>query len=65
MATENVERTAKYEESSEDVIRRMQDIKEAEDESVDDLTQLLDTELEYFERCAQELRRLKSQWPAQ
>lgn len=56
---------AKYEESSEDVFRRMQDIKEAEDESVDDLTQLLDTELEYFEKCAEELRKLKSQWPAQ
>lgn len=56
---------AKYEESSEDVFRRMQDIKEAEDESVDDLTNLLDTELEYFEKCAEELRRLKAQWPAQ
>lgn len=56
---------AKYEESSEDVFRRMQDIKEAEDESVDDLTNLLDIELEYFEKCAEELRRLKAQWPAQ
>ncbi|KAH8652082.1 hypothetical protein BX600DRAFT_386758 [Xylariales sp. PMI_506] len=55
---------AKYEESSEDVMRRMQDIKEAEAESVQDLTNFLDAELEYHERCAEELRRVRQVWPA-
>ncbi|KAI0095905.1 BAR-domain-containing protein [Daldinia grandis] len=53
---------AKYEESSEDVLRRMQDIKEAEAESVRDLTCFLDCELDYYERCAEELRRVKQEW---
>ncbi|EOO04048.1 putative bar domain-containing protein [Phaeoacremonium minimum UCRPA7] len=48
---------AKYEESSEDVLRRMQDIKDAEVDSVRDLTHFLDAELEYHERCAEELKR--------
>ncbi|KAK7952921.1 BAR domain protein [Apiospora saccharicola] len=55
---------AKYEESSEDVFRRMQDIKEVETETVNDLTNFLDAELEYHERCAEELRRARSSWPA-
>jgi hypothetical protein len=55
---------AKYEESSEDVFRRMQDIKEAESDNVRDLTSFLDAELDYHERCAEELRRVKRQWPA-
>src|ERR1700753_2152009 len=38
---------AKYEESSEDVYRRMEDIKESEVESVMDLTQFLEAELAY------------------
>ncbi|OTB02559.1 hypothetical protein M426DRAFT_61976 [Hypoxylon sp. CI-4A] len=53
---------AKYEESSEDVLRRMQDIKEAESDSVRDLTNFLDCELDYYERCAEELRRVKQEW---
>lgn len=53
---------AKYEESSEDVFRRMQDIKEAEADSVRDLTGFLDCELDYYERCADELRRVKQEW---
>ncbi|KAI0160062.1 BAR-domain-containing protein [Hypoxylon sp. FL1284] len=53
---------AKYEESSEDVLRRMQDIKEAEVDSVRDLTSFLDAELDYYERCADELRRVKQEW---
>ncbi|KAI1767957.1 BAR-domain-containing protein [Hypoxylon sp. FL1150] len=53
---------AKYEESSEDVYRRMQDIKEAEADSVRDLTSFLDCELDYYERCADELRRVKQEW---
>ncbi|KAI1171762.1 BAR domain-containing protein [Nemania sp. FL0916] len=53
---------AKYEESSEDVYRRMMDIKEAEADSVRDLGSFLDTELDYYERCAEELRRAKKEW---
>ncbi|KAG7289346.1 hypothetical protein NEMBOFW57_005713 [Staphylotrichum longicolle] len=55
---------AKYEESSEDVLRRMQDIQDAEAESVRDLTQFVDAELDYHERCADELRRIRQNWPA-
>ncbi|KAK4670063.1 uncharacterized protein QC763_208420 [Podospora pseudopauciseta] len=54
---------AKYEESSEDVGRRMQDIRDAEADSVRDLTQFLDAELDYHERCAEELRRVRQNWP--
>ena len=53
---------AKYEESSEDVLRRMQDIKDAELDSVRDLGSFLDAELEYHERCAEELRRVRANW---
>ncbi|KAK3328116.1 hypothetical protein B0T19DRAFT_400906 [Cercophora scortea] len=53
---------AKYEESSEDVLRRMQDIRDAEVDSVRDLTQFLDAELDYHERCADELRRVRQSW---
>lgn len=53
---------AKFEESSEDVIRRMQDIKESEVESISALTQFLEAELDYHERCADELRRVRQSW---
>ncbi|TDZ15970.1 Meiotically up-regulated gene 137 protein [Colletotrichum orbiculare MAFF 240422] len=53
---------AKFEEAGEDVMRRMQDIKEAEADNVRDLTGLLDAELDYHERCADELRRLRKNW---
>ena len=55
---------AKYEESSEDVLRRMQDIKETEQDSVRDLGSFLDAELEYYTKCTAELQRLKDNWPA-
>ncbi len=55
---------AKYEESNEDVFRRMQDIKEAEAESVADLGAFLESELEYYDKCRDELLRLKRDWPA-
>jgi len=55
---------AKYDESSEDVVRRMQDIKDAEVDSVRDLTHFLDAELDYHERCAEELRRARRSWVA-
>ncbi|KAI1437411.1 BAR-domain-containing protein [Xylaria sp. CBS 124048] len=54
---------AKYEESSEDVYRRMMDIKEAEADSVRDLSNFLDSELAYHERCVEELRRVRQEWP--
>ncbi|KAK0636030.1 hypothetical protein B0T17DRAFT_481182 [Bombardia bombarda] len=53
---------AKYEEASEDVLRRMQDIRDAETDSVRDMTQFLDAELDYHERCADELRRARKSW---
>lgn len=55
---------AKYEESSEDVLRRMEDIKEAEADSVADLGAFLDAELEYYDKARDELLRLKRDWPA-
>ena len=55
---------AKYEESSEDVFRRMQDIKEAEVDSVADLGAFLDAELDHYDRCREVLLQLKKDWPA-
>lgn len=54
---------AKYEESNEDVLRRMEDIKETEADSIADLGAFLDAELEYYDRCRDELVRLKEEWP--
>jgi hypothetical protein len=54
----------KYEDSNEEVYRRMQDIKEAEVDSVVDLTAFLDAELEYYEQCREVLLRLREEWPA-
>ncbi|RKL16567.1 hypothetical protein BFJ68_g5182 [Fusarium oxysporum] len=53
---------AKFEETSEDVLRRMQDIKESEVDNITSLTQFLDAELDYHERCAEELRRVRQNW---
>lgn len=55
---------AKYEESSEEVYRRMLDIKEAEMDSVADLTSFLEAELMYYDRCREVLLQLKKDWPA-
>lgn len=55
---------AKYEEANEDVFRRMQDIKDAEADSVRDLTRFLDIELDYHERCAEVLRQKRAAWTA-
>jgi hypothetical protein len=54
----------KYEESSEDVFRRMQDIKESEVEMVADLTAFLEAELTYYDRCREILLNVKKDWPA-
>lgn len=53
---------AKYEESSEDVYRRMQDIQEAETDVIQDLGQFLEAELDYFDKCRQDLLELKRKW---
>ncbi|KAI9051624.1 hypothetical protein LZ554_004667 [Drepanopeziza brunnea f. sp. 'monogermtubi'] len=53
----------KYEESNEDVFRRMQDIKESEAESVADLGAFVESQLDYYDKCREELLRLKRDWP--
>ena len=54
---------AKYEESEDEVYRRMQDIKEAETESVADLGTFLDAELTYHDKCREALMQLRQDWP--
>lgn len=54
---------AKYEESSDDVYRRMQDIKESEVDLVNDLTDFLEAELTYYDRCREILLNVKRDWP--
>ena len=56
---------AKYEETSDDVYRRMQDIKESEVDSVADLGAFLDAELVYYDKCREALLQLKNEWPAE
>jgi hypothetical protein len=55
---------AKYEESNDDVYRRMEDIKDAEADSVIDLTAFLEAELNYYDNCRDVLLQLKRDWPA-
>ncbi|EXJ80413.1 hypothetical protein A1O1_08558 [Capronia coronata CBS 617.96] len=55
---------AKYEESADDVFRRMEDIRDADPESVADLGAFLDAELAYHDKCREALLQLKSEWPA-
>lgn len=55
---------AKYEESYEEVVRRMLDVKEAEGESVADLTTFLDAQCAYYDRCREILGQLRKEWPA-
>lgn len=54
---------AKHEESTEEVYRRMEDIKEAEADSIADLTAFLDAELKYYDRCRDILLQVKETWP--
>jgi hypothetical protein len=53
----------KYEEANDDVLRRMQDIRDSEPENVMDLGTFLDAQLEYHERCREALLQLKKDWP--
>ncbi len=55
---------AKYEESQDDVQRRMEEIRDADPESVTDLASFLDAELAYHDKCRDALLQLKSEWPA-
>ncbi|KAF1831209.1 BAR-domain-containing protein [Decorospora gaudefroyi] len=54
---------AKYEETSEEVFRRMQDIKESEVDMVQDLTAFLEAEMTYYDRCREILMTVKREWP--
>lgn len=54
----------KYEESNEDVHRRMGDIQDSEAESMADLGAFLDAELEYHDRCRDILMNVRRTWPA-
>lgn len=54
---------AKYDESSEDVYRRMQDIKEQEVDMIQDLSSFLEAELTYYDRCREILLNVKRDWP--
>ncbi|KAL7941317.1 BAR domain-containing protein [Trichoderma barbatum] len=54
----------KFDDSTEDVFQRMQDIREAEQDTITALTSFLDAELEYHERAANELRRIRKSWAA-
>ena len=56
---------AKYEEASEDTYRRMMDIKEAEVDSIADVTAFLDAELAYYDSCREILMNLKREWPGE
>lgn len=55
---------AKYEESADDVQRRMEEIRDADPESVADLGAFVDAELAYHDKCREALLQLKSEWPA-
>ena len=54
----------KYEEAEADVERRMFEIKDAESESVNDLTAFLEAQLSYHDRCREALLQLQNEWPA-
>lgn len=53
----------KFEESQEDVQRRMNDIQENENELIHNLTQFLNAELEFHEKARDILLNLRRQWP--
>lgn len=55
---------AKYEEAEADVERRMFEIKDAEAESVNDLTAFLEAQIAYHDRCLNALLELQNEWPA-
>ncbi|EED12997.1 BAR domain protein [Talaromyces stipitatus ATCC 10500] len=54
---------AKYEETNDDVYRRMMDIQDAEGENLADLTAFIDAELNYHERSREVLLQLRNELP--
>ena len=54
---------AKYEESEDDVQRRMEEIRDADPEGVADLSSFVDAELAYHDKCRDALLQLKNEWP--
>lgn len=54
---------AKYEESEDDVFRRMEEIRETDPENVADLAAFLEAELAYHDQCREALLQLKEEWP--
>ena len=55
----------KYEEANDDVLRRMQDIKDSEADSIADLEAFLEAEISYHDKCREVLLQLKGNWPGQ
>ncbi|KEF61435.1 uncharacterized protein A1O9_03001 [Exophiala aquamarina CBS 119918] len=55
---------AKYEESADDVLRRMEEIRDTDPECVADLGAFLDAELAYHEKCREALLQLRNEWPS-
>jgi transposase len=54
----------KYEESNDDVYRRMLDIKDTEAENTADISGFLDAQLSYHEKSHEALLHLKNEWPS-
>lgn len=54
---------AKYEEANDDVYRRMQDIRDAEVNVLNDLTAFVDAEINYHDRCREVLLQLRRDLP--
>lgn len=52
----------KYEESNDDVYRKMLDIKDSEAESTAGITALLDAQLSYHQKSQEALLQLKNEW---
>ncbi|KAL1957691.1 hypothetical protein VTO42DRAFT_5668 [Malbranchea cinnamomea] len=55
----------KFEEASDDIFRRMQDIRNSEADSLADLTAFLEAELSYHDKCREVLLQLKNNWPVE
>ena len=55
---------SKYEDSLDDVYRRMLDIRESDADSISDLSTFIDAELAYHDRARQALLALRADWPS-
>ncbi|CRG87112.1 Meiotically up-regulated gene 137 protein [Talaromyces islandicus] len=53
----------KYEETNDDIYRRMIDIQNSDGDNLADLTALVDAELDYHERCREVLLQLRNEMP--